>query len=241
MSRHQHRQTWAIARLLFATHLPLLLVLWAIFAVIVVGVGIGLAIFNTVTFSVWDGATKVVRWFALGYGIYLIHHLLPTLIAHGQTRRTFMLQASLFTVVATIVLGALMTLGYVLETAVYRALDWQPALTAAQAFISVGRLPMTFFTCLAMFLVWTVSGALLGAGFYRAEELALVTLPIALLLISAAGVAIGYTGLPFIGIFIDRLDIPLAVAGPLSAGAFLLGLWLIWVIVRDIPLRKRTA
>ena len=73
----------AIARLLFATHLPFLAMVWAVFAAAVLVLIIGIDLLGTVTRSVWDPAVSMVRWFALGYGVYLINRLLPVYVAHG--------------------------------------------------------------------------------------------------------------------------------------------------------------
>ena len=80
----------AIARLLFATHLPFLAMVWAVFAAAVLVLIIGIDLLGTVTRSVWDPAVSMVRWFALGYGAYLINRLLPVYVAHGRTRREFL-------------------------------------------------------------------------------------------------------------------------------------------------------
>ena len=78
----------------------------------------------TITESVWDPAVSVVRWFALGYGVYLINRLLPLYVAAGRTRREFLGSVALFLAGAGAVLAALLTLGFALEGVLYRAMDW---------------------------------------------------------------------------------------------------------------------
>jgi hypothetical protein len=56
--------------------------------VLVVTIGIDLR--TTIAQSVWDPAVSVVRWFALGYGVYLVYRLLPGYVAHGRTRHEFL-------------------------------------------------------------------------------------------------------------------------------------------------------
>jgi hypothetical protein len=63
-----HDPTWSIARLLYATQLPLLLLAWVVFAVAVVVLTVGIDVFGTVDRSVWDPAVTIVRWFACRSG-----------------------------------------------------------------------------------------------------------------------------------------------------------------------------
>ena len=92
------------------------------------------------------------------------------------------MQGGLFMVVATIVFSGLVTLGYVLETFLYRAMDWQQALTVAQEFSAPGRLLGTFTATLTWVLAWFLSGIpVFGAGFYRSDEWSLVTILMALI------------------------------------------------------------
>jgi energy-coupling factor transporter ATP-binding protein EcfA2 len=69
----------------------------------------------TITESVWDPAVSVVRWFAFGYGLYLLNHLLPLYVAAGRTRREFLGSVARFVAGAGAVLAALLALGFALE------------------------------------------------------------------------------------------------------------------------------
>jgi hypothetical protein len=77
MSDHADDRTWTIARLLFATHLPFLLLAYGVFVTAVLVITFGIDLWGTVSRSVWDPAVSIVRWFALGYGLYFINRLLP--------------------------------------------------------------------------------------------------------------------------------------------------------------------
>jgi hypothetical protein len=61
MTGRRGRPDWAVARVLFADHLPFLLLVWAAYAVAVAGVTIGIAAFGTVGVSVWDRAATLLR------------------------------------------------------------------------------------------------------------------------------------------------------------------------------------
>jgi hypothetical protein len=98
---------WAIARLLFTTHLPFLLLCWAVFAAAVVALTFALDLRVDLDRSVWDPAVSVARWFALGYGVYLVNRLLPVFVAHGRTRREFAASIAVFMVAASAMVAAL--------------------------------------------------------------------------------------------------------------------------------------
>ena len=123
MSDHTDDRTWSVARLLFATQLPFLLIVWVVFAAAVVALTVAIHVLGTVNRSVWDPAVTVVRWFALGYGVYLVNRLLPVLVAHGRTRREFLHSVALFVVAAGAVVAALLAAGFAIEGLLYRILD----------------------------------------------------------------------------------------------------------------------
>jgi hypothetical protein len=112
MSAQAEDRTWSIARLLFATQLPFLVIVWVVFAAAVVVLTVAIHVLGTVSRSVWDPAVTVVRWFALGYDVYLVHRLLPVLVAHGRTRREFLRSIALFVAAAGAVVAALLAAGF---------------------------------------------------------------------------------------------------------------------------------
>jgi hypothetical protein len=123
MSAQAEDRTWSIARLLFATQLPFLVIVWVVFAAAVVVLTVAIHVLGTVSRSVWDPAVTVVRWFALGYGVYLVYRLLPVLVAHGRTRREFLRSIALFVVAAGAVVAALLAAGFAVEGLLYRVMD----------------------------------------------------------------------------------------------------------------------
>jgi hypothetical protein len=241
MSDRADGRTWTIARLLFATHLPFLLICWAVFAVAVLVLTIGIAVRGEITRSVWDPAVTVVRWFALGYGLYLLNRLLPVYVAHGRTRREYLRSIAVFTVGGAAVLSALLTLGFALEAELYRAMEWPHRVAPERLFDSPDQYPLIFLSYWAMLLVWTTIGLLLAAGFYRAGGSELVVVLLALAMVVVTGFAIGFNGLPFVGAVVEVADVPLAVTLGLCAAGLLPGAALTWVLVRDIPIRPKTA
>jgi len=231
----------AIARLLFATHLPFLAMVWAVFAAAVLVLIIGIDLLGTVTRSVWDPAVSMVRWFALGYGVYLINRLLPVYVAHGRTRREFLRSVALFVVVAAAVVGGLLAIGLALEAVLYRVMDWPHGVEAERLFHSSGQYPLVLLSYWAMLVTWTTIGLLLGAGFYRSGGNELVAVVLALAMVVVTGYGIGFNGLPFVGAVLGVAEVPMAVTMALCLAGLLPGAAATWAMARDVPIRNRTT
>jgi hypothetical protein len=241
MSDNGRHGDWAIARLLFATWLPFLALLWAVFTAAVLVLTIGIDLWGTITRSVWDPAVTVVRWFALGYGLYLVNRMLAVYVAHGRTRREFLRSVAVFLVVAGAMVAALLTLGFAIEGLLYRAMDWPQRVGPGRLFDAPDDYLVIFANYWAMLLVWTAVGLLLAAGFYRSGGAELVVVGLALAIVVVTGFGIGFNGLPFVGAVVDVADLPLAANLALCLAGLLPAAALTWLLVRDIPIRPKTA
>jgi hypothetical protein len=105
---------------------------------------IGIAIRADITRSVWDPAATVVRWFALGYGLYLLNRLLPVYVAHGRTRREYLRSIAVFVAGAGAVVAALLTLGLALEAVLYRVMEWPQRVAPERLFDAPDQYPLIF-------------------------------------------------------------------------------------------------
>jgi hypothetical protein len=240
-SDHADDQRWAVARLLFGTHLPFLVLCWAVFAAAVLIVTFGIDLRTTITRSVWDPAVMVVRWFALGYGVYFVYRMLPVYVAHGRTRREFLRAMAVFVPVAAALVASLLTLGLALEGVLYRVMGWPHRVGPERLFDAPDQLPLILGTYWAMLVIWGTIGLLLGAGFYRAGGNELVVLALALVMVVVTGYGIGFSGLPFVGAVVDVADLPLAGTAALCLAGLLPGAAVTWALVRDIPIRNRVT
>ena len=241
MSDNADGRSWTIARLLFATHLPFLLLAYGVFVAAVLVLTFGIDLFGTISSSVWDPAASFVRWFALGYGLYFVNRLLAVYVAHGRTRREFLRSVAVFLVVAGAVVAALLTVGFALEAVLYRVMDWPHRVEPERLFDSPGQYPLIFLSYWAMLLVWTTIGLLLAAGFYRSGGSELVVILLALAMVVVTGYGIGFNGLPFVGAVVDVAEVPLAATLALCLAGLLPGAAVTWALVRDIPIRSRVA
>jgi len=218
---------------------------WIGFTITVLGITLAIAALGEVTQSVWDPATQVPRWFAFFIGLQVAHDIMPLHIAHGQTRRDFAKRALVFMLMFAAATGALVTLGFVIERVVYAIAGWPQVLTEARLYSSATDYPLIYLEQLLVMLVWVAGGALIGAGFYREAASGGLMIGIGL-------VAAGITGWALGGVdgwgpgqlmhrFLDLEALPLAVAVlvVLAVAAGLVALT--WRLVRDIPLKNKTA
>ncbi|MFD9704580.1 hypothetical protein [Lentzea sp. NPDC059081] len=186
-----------------------------------------LSFFSTVEISAWNVvASHVGPWFLLWVGVYAIHNMLPIAVAHGRTRREFLIGTSLLAVVLAVVGIVIAWAGFLAEGALYSLMDWQ-----ADAH---GSLVVHFL----MYLVWFVTGALCAAGFDRFGAGGAFVLPAALVFIAVTRAQLPGSG-----------DLPLFPDGPaqlgagwygLSAAAFVVALAGMWALARNMPVRVRS-
>jgi hypothetical protein len=241
MSDRADDRTWSITRLLLATHLPFLLLCFVVFAAAVLVLTFAIDLRATIGSSIWDPAASVVRWFALGYGVYFVNRMLAVYLAHGRTRREFAGAMAVFVPVAAAMVAVLLTAGLALEGVLYRFMDWPHRVAAERIFDGSGQYPLVFLGYWAMLVVWTTIGLLLAAGFYRSGGNELVALALALAIVVVTDWGIGYSGLPFIGAVVGVADVPLAGSLALCLAGLLPGVAVTWALLRDIPIRNRVA
>lgn len=226
---------WPIARYLFSTHTPFLVICLAgLYVLGAIALAVA-AVLTTVSISVADIGGQVLHWLALGYG-FSSATVLTTMIVHGRTRREFLLQHPVFQAGTAALLAALITGVYAAESALYSALGWTWKLQQQRVY-ETGDYPMIFLAYWCMLAVCMMIGAYLGVAFLRgdgATGLALLAGPV---LVVAGGSVNGFFDLPF-----ARLD--LESAGAVAAGSvllFALAWALLWATGRDVPVRSKVA
>lgn len=193
MSNRVHPVNWSIRYFPQKGALPLTLILWGAYFLVVMGGAVTTAIIRSDAFkdtydesiSVWEWAFPLVRVIGFVVGLLLIGFYLRLHIAHGQTRRGFMSQATVYVVVCSAALAALTALGFELELALYRANDWSYSVIADQYAYGPTRFPGVFFKVWAEFAVWMVTGVLVAAGFRRFRMVGLLlTIPLAVTMLA---------------------------------------------------------
>jgi hypothetical protein len=233
---------WPIARHLSSTLLPFVALVFAAGWVFVVLLVFGISLVKDIRVSGWDmAAAQLARWLMFGLGLHLAKKLLHVSVMHGRTRREHITQASAFTVVLTAVAAACTTLGYVLESLVYRAFGWPQALEQPH-FSSGTDVPTIFVAYWAMFAVWTAAGMLVTSGFDRLQAGGVLTLLVGIALVLPAVVTVGRSGsLPFFRGFDLTATASLPLALTLCVASWAIGLLLTRVLVRDIRIGAKAT
>ncbi|MET8763000.1 hypothetical protein [Lentzea sp. NPDC004782] len=184
--------------------------------------------FSDVEISAWNVVTsQIARWFLFWVGIYVIHNVLPIAVAHGRTRREFLVAASGFSVVLALAMAVLAWLGFLAEGGIYALMHWHA---------DEHGTPVAYFL---MFLVWCVVGMFCAAAFDRFGAAGVFSVPVGLASVIITTVRIPGSGnLPFIRNIPSLLGAGWHVA---SVAAFLVVLAGTWAVVRDMPVRVRTS
>lgn len=234
------RSFWTTARTLLAEYARFTLVAWAVLLVFMWVVVTGVSIFNTIQVSGWDYAGQVAHGFAVGTGAALAAVTLPRRVTHAQTRRSYAIQAGAVTVLFAALLSALFTVGYATEAAVYGLLGWPQELGNPHLFNAPDQYALVFAEFWMTLGVWTMAGAMVAAGFYRRGVLGVALLPLGLGAVAVTEMAVRGSG-PLAGLPELALNTTFVTAAAFCAGAFLLAAAVSWAVVRDIPIRNKTA
>jgi hypothetical protein len=229
-------------RVLLSSHLPFVAVLWVLFTVAVLLI-VGVVALSTPgqPDSIWHhAATQVPRWLMFGLGIDAVTTYLRLQLAHGGTRRAYFAQTTRYAVVLSGASAMLITLGYLLERGVYALLDWPQRLSGLSLFDTSGQYHVILGTYWLTFLMWTVAGTLIALGFFRFNRGGLLTIPIGVLLVVPAMLAVSDNGFPLLKRDLMGIELSTGVLLGTFAGCFAVGIALIWAIVRDVPMKPAT-
>jgi hypothetical protein len=242
MSNVAPRRAWSIARFPEAGTLAMIVILWLGYFLLVQLITAGFATFRPIDGSLWEPMTQLPRWFAFGAGFQLTGVYLRLHVAHGQTRRGFMRQASVYLVAFAALLATLTMLGYLMELAIYRMAGWPQNFSRDYLFDSTSQVAPILFTYGLAYLVWTVAGALIAATFRRLHWYGLVVVaPFCLAIIVGIELAVGarsFAPLPLTDIQFPS-SAPLALL--LGSGGFAISLAATWALVRNMPFRDQTG
>lgn len=242
MNTTQPERALAIARHRIKEDVLGSLLVWGLFAAIVVVIGAGIAMLGTITSSVWEQASQLPRWYAGAVGVYFTAVYLPLYVAHGQTRREFARQIPPVIVLFAAVLALLMTVGFAVEATIYSAFDWPQDLATRHLYDAPTQLGLVFVEFTLLFAVWTVAGTVVGAGFYRHPLAGFALIAPALAAAVVTEAAVGPAWIVPLGVFSTALAAgSVAVAVGVSGAVFAVCLVAMWLVTRDMPLRNKDA
>ncbi|MCP2169479.1 hypothetical protein [Goodfellowiella coeruleoviolacea] len=157
-----------VAALLWAGHLRLLLIFWAIVVVIFVALGVGQAAFGQLDRSLWEIAgLGAAKYFPFALAIMITPLNLSVYVAHGVTRREFFTGAALFAGLLGLVFAVAFTLGFAVEHLAYTAAGLPEGFTGPHLFTSGGQVHLVLVEAVLTFTAHIASGWLIGSGYYR--------------------------------------------------------------------------
>lgn len=247
MNHTANRQrTWRIPRPLIQDQLGFALLMWAGFLALVLGAISVLARFviddvDNVSGSGWESASGAAAWYVAGVVGWVVYHFLPLMIAHGRTRRDAAIELTAFMATFAVFAALLVTLGYLIESVVYRIGNWTHDIGGQHLFTSNTDVHLMLLEYTLTYLVWGSAGTLIGAGIYRNNAIGWVAIVPASILIGIAGVVTQWYAGPiqfFADQVVDSNSLPLPVIIIVNLGCFAAALAMTWRIVRHVPIHN---
>jgi hypothetical protein len=167
--------------------------------------------------SAWTMTVEVApQWFIFAMGVVAATVHLPIAIAHGVTRREFVLGAGVFALATVVLFQAMEILGLLVEVMVYESRGLMEQITEPYPWPT----PRGILTDLAYGLGFMLSGWLIGLAFYRLKAWwALLLTPLALLPVTS-GMGTAYTSWDVHWAFITAMLAASATAACLGARTF---------------------
>ncbi|HEX5541905.1 MAG TPA: hypothetical protein VFX60_10150 [Micromonospora sp.] len=215
---------------------------WAVTVLIVAIVSVSTALAGDVTESLWlnTGSTQP-RYFLVAIGVMLVTLHLPVYVAHGVTRRLFMLAGAGFALAVSAAFAAATTIGFSLERAIFK---WQGILDQLSHPYPVNTLGDGLRVTLSLALlglVYLSAGGLIGSIYYRyGAWIGTLLIPAAALpvFIAEAGTGHRYLG-EWLAQEIGLTGLSYQVGILVSLGSAAVVLAAMYSINRAVPLRPK--
>lgn len=231
--------------MLLKGHIALGSLLWAGLVLVTIVIAAGVDRFTEAggrPGSIWEHSSQIAPWYVGGVSWYIAYHVVPTLIAHGRTRRDTAIEGLTFMVVFAAVAAVLVAAGYLIEHVVHGIAGWPRELSGDQVFDSHLDVLLIVVQYWLISVVWAAAGAFVGAAFYRYHDSGWFALFPASILVGLTGILTnGFWG-P-VGYVVDRflpVETPSLLLGiPTAIACSLIALGVTWPILQDLPLRNR--
>lgn len=215
---------------------------WAVTGLIVAIVVVSTTLAGEVTESLWlnTGSTQP-RYFLLAMGVMLAATHLPVYVAHGVTRRLFLVAGVGFTVAVSAAFAAITVIGFGLERLLF---SWQGTLDRLPEPYPMNTLGDGLRVALALALLGTVylcCGWLIGSIYYRyGAWFGTLLIPAAAVPLFVAEAGIGEK--PLGAWLVQELigsEMPYGVGLALAVGSAVTMLALIYGSIQALPIRSR--
>lgn len=237
-------RTWSFPRKTLEELLAYTGVIWVLYLVAIVAIAYGIDRFGTVESSVWEPTSQVAPWFVLFVGARIGGTLFPLYVSHGKTRRDVFVESAIFLAIYSVITGTMVTIGALLERAIFSANDWPQTVKEQHLFSTAHDYPRIFVEFWVVFLAWTTAGMLIAAANYRFGATGLLTIAPCILIGGLLQALLSATWFPAaneINRIIEVDSTPILLAVLLGLAAFALLLTFAWYILRDLPLRTKSA
>ena len=216
---------------------------WVPMVAVFAAIAVGTAVFGEITGSIWNGARWVPQYFLLSIGASLTANLLRVHVAHGVTRRRFVVAGVIVAVVLSAGYALVMELVFVIERIVLSANDitqfsGTPDLAASPGTVVEGVLSFTLIYSGYFFAGWFIAS---GYQCFRSLTASLLIIPVAVPPLVLEAVQWGggplpqLTGLADITPLGDPGWIGFGIAGVLATVVALV------MMLRSVPLNHGTA
>lgn len=210
---------------------------------------------HDISASAWHIVGQPARWFLFALAIHIGWTQFELYVAHGRTRRAFMLEALQFLAAFAPLMAVIFALSFLMEAGYYSLMGWTQGIGEDEAFYrSVFDIPLVLLQWTLTFGLWMAGGLFIGAMWYRSTVLGVVSLfvGIACALISTAAIGevtinFGQGSNPasalvhamlFIAVQASTHGIGAVVLLHVVMTALLIGL--AWLVLRDAPIRGKS-
>lgn len=192
--------------------------------------------------SGWDLSQQLANWFVLGTMAHVGTREFWLYVTHGQTRRNFFGEVSIFLVVFALVIALFYAVGFWIEAPFYRLMNWPQAAHEPTLYTDVLASHMVVLESWLTYLLWGAAGLFIGVAFYRNGLLGALAIGSGLVAAQAATLALGQDAGP-VGALIrggalpSEPDLVVAALSHIACAAALMGL--AWLVMRDAPIHSR--
>ena len=233
-------RSWEFPSIIIANYLNVTLIAWAILLVIVMCIAAGLDAFGQLNGSTWDDATQVPAWYAGGIAGFVAWQTVPMLVANGRTRRDAGIVAGLFAVTMSLVITALVVIGFLIEKAVYSLANWPETIDKARHFTTHTDFGPMVVEYALLYSGWSAVGLMVGLALYRYGHWgAWMYLVLASILIGILGLfTYGPSGM-FLDQFYSLPNETLLNALLATLACILIALGFAWRMLRAMPIHNR--
>jgi hypothetical protein len=232
-------------------HLPKRMIVdYSVFAAIVVGpalVGVMaltliVSFFRPIEASGWDLSQQLANWFVFGTLVHVGTREFWLYVTHGQTRRNFFGEVSIFLVAFACVMAIFYAAGFWIEAPYYWVMGWPQTAHQPTLFTDVLVTHLVVLESWLTYLLWGAAGLFIGVAFYRNGLVGALAIGASLLAAQTATLAMGHDAGP-VGALIRGGALPsepnvvAAVLAHIACAAALMGL--AWLVMRDAPIHSR--